>query len=406
MDVRAATSELVPEFGRRDVALARELLGSHAENIELDAPVERRDHVGPGHPSAPHRLVDDDGAVRELARVPVARVDDPVLDDPDGRRPRVPEERIEVRDVHEDEISAVGGRMPHVGDAALGQRVLEVHGRDVAAGHPSAEPLADEIEELMGSLEDDDVDLGVGRLLLCDLDCRRWPVEGLRAAEPVRAAVREHRQQVLVRALDERVRIRAVDVPEEDPHSAAASRTGASCSSAATTSRGVTEARHGCPGTGQTRARVPAHPASWSPRSTCGTRQGRQRTAGTTGANSETTGVPTAAARCAGPVFPTTTASALASTSASSARLVSPPRSAALDEPTTSAVRARSSGDPVTTTRRPSSTSSSTSCACSSAGHPRAGTDVPGWTTVYGGSSGVSPGRSTARRPSSWGGSS
>ena len=41
-----------------------------------------------------------------------------------------------------------------------------------------------------------------------------------------------------------------------------------------------------------------------------GTPQGRQRAAGTTGANSETTGVPTAAARCAGPVLPTTTASA------------------------------------------------------------------------------------------------
>ena len=37
---------------------------------------------------------------------------------------------------------------------------------------------------------------------------------------------------------------------------------------------------------------------------------GAQRSAGTTGANNDTTGVPTAAARCAGPVLPTTTAAA------------------------------------------------------------------------------------------------
>ena len=41
-----------------------------------------------------------------------------------------------------------------------------------------------------------------------------------------------------------------------------------------------------------------------------GTRHGRQRSSGTVGGNSATTGVPTAAARCIGPVFPTTTAAA------------------------------------------------------------------------------------------------
>ena len=70
---------------------------------------------------------------------------------------------------------------------------------------------------------------------------------------------------------------------------------------------------------------------------------GRQRTAGTTGANSETTGVPTAAARCAAPVLPTTTADAPASTPDSCARSVRPPRSVPA-APGHAAVRPRSSG--------------------------------------------------------------
>ena len=67
------------------------------------------------------------------------------------------------------------------------------------------------------------------------------------------------------------------------------------------------------PGTG---ARRPGRRAPGSPRTgrrrtaaRAARRHGRQRAAGTVGANSDTTGVPTAAARWAGPVLPTTTAS-------------------------------------------------------------------------------------------------
>ena len=62
-------------------------------------------------------------------------------------------------------------------------------------------------------------------------------------------------------------------------------------------------------------ARVPRHRASWLPSRTWGTPHGAQRAAGTTGANRLTTGVPTAAARWAGPVLPTTRASARSSVS-------------------------------------------------------------------------------------------
>ena len=69
---------------------------------------------------------------------------------------------------------------------------------------------------------------------------------------------------------------------------------------AATTSAGSIESRHGWPGTGQIRARVPGRARPARPAARYGTRYGAHRPAGTTGANRLTTGVPTAAARCAG----------------------------------------------------------------------------------------------------------
>ena len=58
--------------------------------------------------------------------------------------------------------------------------------------------------------------------------------------------------------------------------------------------------------------------------SSWGTAQGRHRSAGTVGAYISTTGVPTAAARWAGPVLPTTTADAIASTPANCLKSVFP----------------------------------------------------------------------------------
>src|SRR3954451_1333564 len=119
---------------------------------------------------------------------------------------------------------------------------------------------------------------------------------------------------------------------------------------------------------------------------TVGTPQGRQLESGTTGAKSETTGVPTAAARCAGPVMPVTTATAPSTTPASSDRDVEPARSMTADRrsPAMKAVEVRSDALPVTATPHPSSTSRLTRDRARTASHPRAGTDAPGCTTTYG----------------------
>src|SRR5581483_535480 len=146
---------------------------------------------------------------------------------------------------------------------------------------------------------------------------------------------------------------------------AASARAASACgrpmsdSTAARTASALTPPRQGWPATGQRRARHPAHPIPWSPRTTALDAYGRHRAAGTVGAKTDTIGTPTAAARCAGPVLPTTTAEAPAMMAARSARLGHPPRSRARPEPpATNAVRARSSPDPVTTTSAPCAPSS------------------------------------------------
>jgi hypothetical protein len=61
-----------------------------------------------------------------------------VLDHARRRRARVPEERVEVRDVDEQEVVAVGGGMAHLGDPALRRVVLDVDagGRGPGAARP------------------------------------------------------------------------------------------------------------------------------------------------------------------------------------------------------------------------------------------------------------------------------
>src|SRR5215207_921082 len=375
--------------------------GVDAEEVERRGLAEAIEQVGAGHARAPARLVDHGGAARQLAAVALAGVDDPVLDHARGRRAGVPEERVEVRDVDEQEVVAVGRRVAHLRDPPLRRVVLHVHGRDVAAG-PAAEPVLGQPLELVRALQHDGVEVLVverlGRQLAHALARR---VVRPRDADAVGPAVRDDRDDVVVLSVDEGGRPRAMHVPQQDPHATASSAAGASRSTAPTTSSTVIAPRHGCPSTGQTRARQPAHGTS-AYSSSCGTRHGRQRTAGTVGANSETTGVPTAAARCAGPVLPTTTQRAAASTSASSARLVRPPRSVTRSDggPATNAVRLASPGAPVTTTGRPVATSACTSSALRSGAQARAGAEAPGCTTTYPRVSSDAPMGSTRRHSS------
>ena len=210
-----------------------------------------------------------------------------------------------------------------------------------------------------------------------------------RPAQSPGTAVGQYRQQVLVPAADEGVRPRSVHVPEQDSHCL---RTFLRCAERGDPAQQAFHRVHHLlrrqPSPGRD-ARVRDSPA---PGSACTARSGRRavpaerRTAPSgrpapPGENRLTTGVPTAAARWAGPVFPATTTSALARTPARVRRSVRPPRSMA-DGPATVAVRAvlaRAAGHhhPVA-----GPSSSSTAAAWWSGGQARAGTVAPGWTTT------------------------
>ena len=164
----------------------------------------------------------DDGAVRDLARVAVAGIRDAVLDHARRRRAGIPEEVVEVRDVHEREVAAVGGRVAHVGDPPLRRVVLEVDGREVAARLAAAEQFLGERVQLARALEDHDVDVRLGRLLRRHLDRVRRPLPGLCAPAAVGAAVWEDGDEDSVTAVDEGGRPAAVHVPEKDVHAATA----------------------------------------------------------------------------------------------------------------------------------------------------------------------------------------
>ena len=267
---------------RPEPPVDRDLAGAHAEQVDRRGRPEAPEQVGAGDPPAPARLVDDDRGALELARVAQAGVDDPVLDHRRRRRAAVPEQRVEVRDVADEQLVAVGGGVAHLGDAALGRVVLDVDRRHVAA-RPAPEPVLGQVVELVRALEQDDVDVLVAQRLGRDLAHRRRPVPRPRAAPAVGPAAGHDGHHVLVVALDERRRPGAVHVPEQDLH-AAASRGGragaARRSTAARTSGTVTRSTQGWPGTGHSRARQPAHGTSCR-RSSCGTRHGRHRTGGT-----------------------------------------------------------------------------------------------------------------------------
>jgi hypothetical protein len=215
---------------------------AHAEDVDRGDGREAGQQVAAGRAPAAHRLVDDDGGPLQLAGVALARVDDAVLDD--GRRcpAVVVEELVEVRDVGDRDVAAVGQRMPGVRHRPVARFqprgiVLEEDRRQVAAGF-TAQPLLHEVQ-VTHPLQDDDVGLLLAQLCGRHLAGGGRPVPGARATEAVGVAARRHRQQVVVVALDERRRPGTVHVPDQDLHRSTSFPT------AATTSSAVTEVRHG-----------------------------------------------------------------------------------------------------------------------------------------------------------------
>ena len=199
---------------------------------------------------------------------------------------------------------------------------------------------------------------------------------------PVGAAVGQRPARRTRGALDERRRPRAVHVPEQDPHAATASRN-AGARPRRRTSATPTPFRHGWPATGQTRARQPAHRTS-TYSSSCGTPHGRQRTGGTVGAKSETTGVPTAAARCAGPGVADDDRVGARQHAGQLGERRRARRGRRRASPATRAVSSRSpgaAGDDDLAAASPRAPRRAPRCA--PAPTPAPARDAPGWTTTY-----------------------
>ena len=257
-----------------------ELVAGHAVDVHRQAAGHAEHDVAAGDPPPAHRLVDADGQRRVLARVPRAGVGDAVLDHRRRVVAAVPGHRVEggdVRDEHVAKPRVAQHRVLAAHGVLGGCVVLEVDDRQVGADATAGPPL-DEVD-LVGALQHDDVDLLVAELVGRHLPGAAGPVPRAGAAAAVGAAVGQHRQEVVVRPLEEGVEVGAVHVPDEHLHDAPpAARVWVSCAAtgdparartAATTSAAGTSV-HGWPGTGQRRARVRAQPASWSPSTTRG----------------------------------------------------------------------------------------------------------------------------------------
>ena len=276
-----------------------QLVAGHAVDVHRQAAGHAEHDVAAGDPPPAHRLVDAHGQRRVLAGVARAGVGDAVLDHRRRVVAAVPGHGVEGGDVRDEHVvqARVAQHRVLAADGVLGGRVvLEVDHGQVGAD-PAAGPPLDEVE-LVGTLQHDDVDLLVAQLLWRHLLGAVGPVPGAGATPSVGAAVGQHRQQVVVRPLEEGGEVGAVHVPDEDLHDAppaatvwescAATGDPASARTAATTSPADTSV-HGWPGTGHWRARVRAQAASWLPSTTVGTPHGRHRSSGTTGAKRLTT---------------------------------------------------------------------------------------------------------------------
>ena len=293
-----------------------------------------------------------------------------------GVAPASQNRRVEVGDVDQRQVVAVGRRVAHLGDPPLGRVVLDVDGGHVAPGPAAASHSLGQSPPRAGAAAPR---RRIGSSASCLAAAPRAPRPASPRSAPGRA--RPGRgpgstgTQVLVRPWTNAVvhapctcqsRILMPPPPPARAGAAASTRRRAPRRRPTSVEARVAGHRAG------SRARQPAHGTSPSstraaPATAASARPGRP------GANSETTGVPTAAARCAGPVLPTTTAAAPASTAASSARSSGRRgRRAGRGGPATRAVSARSPAPPVTTTRRPAAPSASTS-ARAALGRPGAG---------------------------------
>ena len=189
--------------GRRDPGAGVQTIAAHAENLQRGGRCEAGQQVRSRHASPADGLVHHHTQLRHLPGIEVAGVRNPMFDDGGGRPAAVPEEFVEVRHMHHRNLLLVRERMPGEGDIALGGVVFHVHGGQVDAGPPPQQP--GHLGGFLRPLQDDGVNAGRVERPGGHLADRRRPVPA-GAAQPPRAAVGQHRQEVLVTAADERVR--------------------------------------------------------------------------------------------------------------------------------------------------------------------------------------------------------
>ena len=117
--------------------------------------------------------------------------------------------------VGDDDVVAIGQRMPRIGNTLLRRVVLHEHHGNVDARLAAGQTL-DEVE-LLQALQHHGVERSRGELGLRHIHHGGGPVAGAHAA----LARRIHRQEVRVPSAHERVHPPAVHLPDDEPQSAA-----------------------------------------------------------------------------------------------------------------------------------------------------------------------------------------
>src|SRR4029453_5693515 len=301
------------------------------EQVERHRRPQPLEQVGPGHPPPAPGLVDHHHGRRDLAAVALARVDDAVLDHPGRGAPAVPEQLVEVGDVHHHQVVAVAGTVTQLVDAPLRRVVLQVDRGHLPPRPPPAQPLGGQPLQLVRPLQHDHVDLGVGGPLPGGLYPPRPPPRVTPPPPPGPDQVRARPSPSAPRSAVTGTRyswLPCTNAVVHDPctcHSSTLTPPPPRPAAAAPAvpprpapppppARPGTDARRPDRPGPATRRRPPPGPraargAPPPPR--------RPPPAGPSRGNSDATCVPTAAARCTGPVLPTTSTSAPPSTSAS-----------------------------------------------------------------------------------------
>lgn len=207
--------------GMRDIALTAhgapelaviEFQGVDSPHVDWHVPAEFGQQVG-SHGSPPaQRFVDHRGRRGNVTGVQMAGIGYPVGDGACRRRPAIPHQPVEVGDVDQKDVAAVGQRMAAVGRVWPRCVVFHIDGGDIDA-RPPAQPLLGEFE-FCGPLQHDQVDVLGAQLADRNL-LRRIPIASAQPAS-VGVAGLVDRDQVPVPSRHERLHPGSVYVPRKD----------------------------------------------------------------------------------------------------------------------------------------------------------------------------------------------